>query len=83
MTSLAFHHSGTCTLCGCRIRGIMVGSFAVNKNSLRATSPNLTWIEPRCPECGFETHSSPSRWRPAPESDVKITAARAKRGWAA
>lgn len=83
MPLLTMDYRGTCSLCGCRLRGFMVGTFRVNKNSLICPRGTLRWNEPRCVECGFETATAPDRWRLHPESQAKVDVARAKRGWAA
>ena len=72
----------TCTLCGCRLRGILVATVRVRKHDLVADRGTLSSIDFRCPECGFETASAPNRWRLDDESQAKVDAARAKRGWA-
>lgn len=81
MTTLAMRSSATCTLCGCRIRGIMVGGGRVNKTSLKFDGPMLAFRDRACPECGWETDSVPSVWRLDAESQAKVDSSRAKRGW--
>jgi len=41
-----------CTLCGYRIRLVMVGTARVNKRSMRVSSTLGAWQYNDCPECG-------------------------------
>lgn len=79
--SITLKFRGTCSLCGCRLRGIYMASVRVNKHSLRTTSTGLWFLERRCPECGFETDSARHIWALDAESAQKVAAARRKRGW--
>lgn len=80
--TLAMTSTATCTLCRCRIRGVIVGPARVTKTSL-AFHRSLTFREPSCPECGWETTSAPQVWRLDEESQAKVDAARGRRRRAA
>lgn len=74
----------TCALCGCRLQGFYIASVRVNKGSLRTTSVGLGVVLP-CPECGTEglgVHG-PSRWALDADSQARVDAYRARKGWAA
>lgn len=87
MPSLTMRPTGTCPICGCRLRGFNVGAYRINKNSLVSTSPGLSWVE--CPECGPEfTRHHPTglrpeslRWRLDAESQQVVDRHRRKKGW--
>ena len=90
MPLLTFQPLDACQLCGCRMRGVMVGSFRINKHSLKcADRGTLTATE--CPECGSPfARRHPTgvsqrcdRWRLNDESQMVVDAYRARKGWAA
>lgn len=78
-----------CTHCGCRLRGFTMGTYRINKNSLKSDRGGLSWLE--CPECGptfarrNPTGVMPTcdRWRLDPESQAKVDQYRARKGWTA
>lgn len=80
MPVLTFDLRGTCSLCGSRIRGVGVVGVRVNRRSITATRDRgLFWTEPRCHECGWETHSVPQVLGLTTESLEKVAAVRARR----
>lgn len=88
MPLLVLHPRGACTLCGTRLRGFMVGTYRINKNTLVSSDTGtLSWIE--CPECGPDyAPGNPIRVRPTSrawdldeKSHAIVGAARAKKGW--
>jgi hypothetical protein len=76
-----------CDLCGCRLRGFTMGTYRVNKNSLRSERGGLSWLE--CPECGptharsnpLPTRRSCDTWRLDDPSQALVDQARERRGW--
>lgn len=76
-----------CQLCGCRLRGFTVGTYRVNKGSLKSARGGLSWLE--CPECGpaFARRSplgvgpQSDRWRLDADSQAVVDAHRARKGW--
>lgn len=80
MPSLTLDLRGTCTLCGTRIRGIGVQGFRINRRSIVATRDRgLFWTEPRCHECGWETHSVPQVLALSAEARETVATTRARR----
>jgi hypothetical protein len=41
----------SCMLCGCRLTGVRVGSYRINKHSIVPTSSDIQFMERFCPEC--------------------------------
>lgn len=72
----------TCSLCGCRMRGLLIAPVRINKSALKVTGVALSARDRSCPECGFESNSAPEVYRLEPESQRLVDAARAKKGWA-
>lgn len=60
----------------------MLGSFRVNKGSLRSTSTCLIWAEPDCFEC-LEPAPSDLRWRLTADALASVIRIRAEKGWSA
>lgn len=83
MTALDFRSAQRCGLCGYRLRGLMLGSFRVNKDSLKSLRPSLTFLERVCPECHTEAPQTCERWVLSTESQAKVAAIRERKGWAA
>lgn len=77
-----------CALCGCRLRGFTLGTYRVNKHSLKADRGGLSWLE--CPECGPSySRRNPlgallgcERWRLDAKSQAVVDAIHARKGWA-
>lgn len=77
----------TCSLCGCRLRGFTMGTYRVNKNSLRSDRGGLSWLE--CPECGVSraranplgVRPSCDTWRLDDASQAIVDDVRERRGW--
>lgn len=91
MPTLTMDPRDTCALCGCRLRGFRIGTYRINKHSLRGDARGgLTWLE--CPECG-PAHSSrnPMRgvlptcdtWRLDADSQAVVDAHFQRKGWVA
>ncbi len=83
MTALDFRSAQRCGLCGYRLRGLMLGSFRVNKGSLRSTNVPIQVMPRVCPECRTETPDTCERWVLSAESQAKVAAIRERKGWAA
>lgn len=84
MTSLDFRSTERCILCGYRLRGLMLGSFRVNKTGLRSLNTPLTFLLRQCPECRTETPDTcVERWVLSVDSAAKVAAIRERKGWAA
>ena len=90
MPLLTLHPLDACKLCGCRMRGVMVGTFRINKNSLKCADRGaITATE--CPECGrtyARRHPTGvpqrcDRWILDAESQAVVDSFRARKGWAA
>lgn len=83
--TLTFHIRATCTLCGYRLRGVSVGGYRINKHSLVATSPSLSFIERICPECGWRNdHPQSTNLSGSTldaESKQRFNAYRRRKGW--
>ena len=78
MPLLTLVQRDACILCGCRLRGFMVGTFRINKHSLR--SSGTLGAQPPCPEC--QTVNPPgTHYVPNKESAVVLADARARKGW--
>lgn len=80
MTSLTFVSRTVCVVCRCRLGGITLGSYRINKTTIRATSVSLIASVRVCPECGHPA-APVDTWAPDAESAEKIRAARVKKGW--
>ncbi len=80
MPTLTLKPADGCLTCGCRVRGFKIGTFRINKGSIRSTGTVLGFVEPTCCECG-QPHADVSRWQLDPESQAKVTAHRARMGW--
>jgi hypothetical protein len=72
----------TCTLCACRLDGRYFACVRVNKRSLRTVSVGIGVVLP-CPECGTDGPPMASRWALDPDSQARVDAYRARKGWAA
>jgi hypothetical protein len=65
----------------------MIGTYRINKGSLRAARGALTWLE--CPECGpWGARRHPvgvpqygDRWRLDAASQTVVDAYRVRKGW--
>lgn len=87
MPTLTMHPRSRCELCGCRLRGFSIGTYRINKGSLRSARGSLSWTE--CPECGpafarrHPTGVMPrsDHWQLDSDSQSIVDTARAKRGW--
>jgi hypothetical protein len=82
MTSLEFVATTRCMLCGRRLAGLLVGSFRVNKKTIRSVGTHLSWGEPSCRECGFPAPAEVALTLSA-ESAALVEQMRARRGWVA
>lgn len=88
MATLTFTPIDPCAVCGCRMRGVMVGTFRINRRSLKADPGTISATE--CPECGSPyARRHPTgvgqrcdRWRLDEESQATVDAFRARKGWA-
>ena len=87
MPLLTMNPRGTCTVCGCRLRGFRIGTYRINKTSLRSDRGGISWVE--CPECG-PTHSrkhptgvllAADTWVLEPDSQAIVNAYHARKGW--
>lgn len=80
MPILEFDTSGTCTLCGSRIKGGGVAQCRINRRSIRVADRGGLFFRPwRCHECGFEAHSVPEAARLSAKGLAVVTAYREKR----
>lgn len=89
MPTLTLEPQEACLHCGCRLRGFSIGSYRINKGSLRSnTGGAITWLE--CPECGpsfsrrhpLGVRQFGDRWRLDAESQAVVNAHRVRKGWA-
>lgn len=73
----------TCVVCGFRLRGFHVGTYRINKCSLKSARGGLTFVEPKCAECGHPTpHALDiTHWRLDPDSQRIVDECRARKGW--
>lgn len=81
MATLTMHPNAGCIICGCRLQGIRVGTFRINKGSLVAKRGTLVYLLDKCPECQHPTPRDVERWRLDEDSQRIVDEARAKRGW--
>lgn len=87
MPTLTLQPRDPCAVCGCRLRGFSIGSYRINKGSLRSTAVAISWLE--CPECGpvfarrhpTGVQQSAHRWVLDAESQAVVDAYNAGRGW--
>lgn len=87
MPLLTMEPRDACTLCGCRLRGFTMGTYRVNKGSLKSDRGGLSWLE--CPECGsaysrrnpIGVQPTCDRWRLDAKSQVTVDAIRTRKGW--
>jgi hypothetical protein len=80
--SIDFVLTARCGLCGYVCKGMKFASGChVNKGSI-ATTRSLV-VAPFCRECNFPRMDSRVRMDLTPDSEARVNAARAKRGWPA
>lgn len=81
MPTLAMHPNVGCVVCGCRLQGIRVGTFRINKNSLVTKRGTLVCVLSKCPECSHPTPRDVDHWRLDAKSQAVVDEARARKGW--
>lgn len=84
MPLLRFVSKVTCPTCAFRLPGVMVGTFRINKGSLKAPRGTLSFIQTPCPECRTRIgRPDADRWQLDPESQAVVDAFRERKGWPA
>lgn len=87
MPTLTLEPRDSCALCGCRLRGFSIGTYRINRGSMRSNRGSISWLE--CPECGptfARRHptgvpNSCDHWRLDVKSQAMVDEFRARKGW--
>lgn len=83
MPTLTMQPNEACVVCGFRLRGFRIGTYRINKRSLKSARGGLTYLEPKCAECGHPTpHALDiTRWRLDTDSQRIVDDHSARKGW--